>query len=92
MKNVKQFINKHKKGIVITTGVGCLAVSAILIKKYTGVDTKVEKTIKEYPWGSKVESMLLNTEQVIDYVLNCDDNDKYAIFKESDKFEIVRNL
>ena len=96
MNKIKKFIKDHRNEINIVSGVGGMIVSAVLLKKLLGKDTevsvnKLQNLSGDKPYNS-VSRILLNTEEVVDYVLKNEDGHGYAIFKDIDSYEVVEDL
>jgi hypothetical protein len=79
MEKIKNFWEEHKTKIIVVGGV-ILTGAAIVILK--GGNNPIGKRIADDYTG-------YTKEKVLDFINGADDNLKYAIFKESDFFNVV---
>jgi len=85
MNKVKNFIKKHETKILVATIIGGSIISSIVASKITKnkmLDLGNEMT-------TKFEHDFRNKEEIMGFILNASENDKFAIFKETDKFELI---
>lgn len=88
---IKEFIKKHKSEIIVGTVVGSTIIAAVLVKK--SISMRILQ--KE---GEQILTTLTNdhkaigrtAEEIVDFILNVGENDKFAIFKETELYEIVK--
>lgn len=81
MEKIKIFWEKHKTKIIVVGGVILTSAAIVILKKGTNQKLGIDSAIDKYTNYTK--------EQVLDFINGADDNSKYAIFKESDFFDIV---
>lgn len=89
--NIKEFIKKHEGKIIVGSIVGGAIIGIVLTKKYLGnkmLEIEGQEVLKAFT--SKPEAVGRTTEEVVDFILNVAENDKFAIFKESKLYEIVK--
>ena len=85
MNKIKTFIKKHETKIWVVTIIGGSIISSVVASKITKnkmLDLGNEMT-------AKFEHDFRNKEEIMGFILNASENDKFAIFKETDKFEII---
>ena len=87
MIKIKNFVKKHETKILITTIIGGSIISAVLAKKIT----KNKMLDLGNEMQAKIELNFRTKEEIMEFILNASENDKFAIFKEkeTDLFEIV---
>lgn len=85
---IKQFIKDNKIKIIVGgTIVGGAVIGGVMGVKFSGFKFSGFKPFENKDVISTTTKM--NTKEIIDYILNVSDDNKFAIFKESDKYIIV---
>ena len=80
---IKQFIKDNKIKIIVGgTIVGGAVIGGVMGVKFSGFKPFENKDVIS-------TTTKMNTKEIIDYILNVSDDNKFAIFKESDKYIIV---
>lgn len=85
MIKIKNFVKKHETKILVTTVIGGSIISAVLAKKIT----KNKMLDLGNEMQAKFQHDFRTKEEIMEFILNVSENDKFAIFKETDKFEII---
>lgn len=85
MNKIKTFIKKHETKIWVATIIGGSIISSVLVTKH--ISTKMKNL--EDNMKINFEHDFRNKEEIMGFILNASENDKFAIFKETDKFELI---